>query len=261
MATLRENRNFGKEVEKLLLLKTQPIAIKVLKKGEEIPANAVRPMRDRGEHLALCQAFALSRRQGLTIAMTKEDHWCWAPLIGFGVVAPPDFYLEGKTNFPRLVASLDCAKALAATEPRLESGAYQAIVCGPLKKTSFDPDVVLIYGNSAQMRTLLLAVKYQDGTRVQSTFDPLDSCMHSVVSAMITGDYTFAFPDPGEYQRALATDDEIIFAVPGKRLAGLVAGLTHIESIGHGYRAFSQEMRPDFPQPDFYKALFKAFGL
>jgi uncharacterized protein (DUF169 family) len=261
VASLKDIRDWGGEIERLLLLKTHPIAVRLLEREEDIPGKAVRPMRDRGIHLALCQAFAMSRRQNMTVALTNEDHWCWAPLIGFGMVEPPDFYLEGQTAFPRMVASLDCAKALAATEPRLQSGRYRAIVCGPLATTAFAPHAVLIYGNSAQLRTLLLAVKYHDGTRVTSTFDPLDSCIHSVVSAMITGNCQITFPDPGDYQRALATEDEIIFTVPREKIEGLALGLRHIDDIGHGYRAFSQEMRPDFPQPDFYRELFKKMGL
>jgi uncharacterized protein (DUF169 family) len=261
LSSLKEIRESGKDLERMLLLKTAPIAVKVLRKEKDIPKNAIRPKRDRGVHLALCQAFTMSRRQGLTVALTREDHWCWSPPIAFGIVPPPDFYLDGRTVFPRMVASLDSARALAAEEPRLQAGKYEAIVSGPLGSTTFTPDVVLIYGNSSQVRTILLAVKYVDGIRVASTFDPLDSCVHSVVAAMISGQYRITFPDPGEYQRALATEDEIIFAVPKEKLLGLVTGLKHIEEMGHGYRAFSQEMRPDFPQPDFYKTLFKAMGI
>ena len=86
MTTLNEFNNFGEELEKLLLLRTSPIAIKFLEKEEDIPEGAIRPKRDQGVHLAQCQAFALSRRKRQTVAMLKEDNWCWAPLIGYGLV-------------------------------------------------------------------------------------------------------------------------------------------------------------------------------
>lgn len=261
MATLKELQSFGEELKKLLFLRTSPLAVGVIRKEEDLPEGAIRPMRDLGAHLALCQAFAMSRREKATIVMTKEDHWCWAPIIAFGLVEPPAFFLEGKTAHPFMVADLDAAKELAGTEPRLPHTEYVAIASAPLESTGFEPDVVLIYGNASQMRTLLLAVKYHDGQRVTSTFDPLDSCVHTVVSAMLTGEYKMAFPDPGEYQRALATEDEIIFAVPKEKLAGIILGLRHIEETHHGYTAFNQTMRTDFPQPAFYKELFKIMGL
>lgn len=66
-------------------------------------------------------------------------------------------------------------------------------------------------------------------------------------------------PDPGEYQRALTAEDEIIFAVPGAKVAGLVAGL---EAGGmFSYKEHNMVMRPDFEQPQFYRDMFKSWGL
>jgi uncharacterized protein (DUF169 family) len=88
MTTLGEFNSYGEELERLLLLRTSPIAVKMLEKEEDIPEGAFRPKRDRGVHLGQGQAFAMSRRQGATVAMLKEDHWCWCPLVGFGLVEP-----------------------------------------------------------------------------------------------------------------------------------------------------------------------------
>jgi len=261
MVTMQELNGYGGELERLLLLKTSPIAVSLLEREEDIPEGAIRPKKDRGAHLALCQAFAMSRRQRVTVAMLREDHWCWAPLIAFGLADPPDVFLEGRTAFPRMVSSLEAAKELARTEPRLERGRYIGILSAPLKTTTFKADAAMIYCNSSQLRTILLAVKYQEGQRVESTFDPIDSCVHSLVPVILTGQYRITLPDPGEYQRALATEDEIIFSMPGNKIEGLVSGLRHIEEMGHGYGDFSQEMRPDFAQPEFYTELFRKMGL
>ena len=88
MKTIGDYNQYGEELERLLLFRTSPLAVKMLAKEEEIPEDAVRPRRDRGFHLSQCQAFAMSRRQRITVAMLKEDNWCWAPLIGFGLVDP-----------------------------------------------------------------------------------------------------------------------------------------------------------------------------
>ncbi len=55
---------YGTDLENLLLLRTHPIAIKMLKSEDEVPQGAIRPKRDRGEHWAICQVFSLARRQG-----------------------------------------------------------------------------------------------------------------------------------------------------------------------------------------------------
>jgi uncharacterized protein (DUF169 family) len=261
MTTWDEFHGYGEELERLLLLRTSPIAVRLLETEEDIPEEAIRPKTDRGEHLAQCQAFAMSRRQRLTVAILKEDQWCWAPLIGFGLVEPPDMYLEGKTAFPSMVASLEAAKDLAKTLPCLEYGKYVGILSAPLKSAGFEPDLVLIYSNTAQLRSLLLAAKYKDGYLVTSQFDPIDSCVYSIVPVMLTGEYRITLPDPGEYERALTGEDEIIFSVPRDRLEELVLGLKHFEEIELGYTQLVMEMKPDFQQPPFYQELFQTWGL
>ena len=77
MPTIEEYRSYGKEIEDILRLDSFAIAVKMIQREEEIPAEAVRPKRDRHQHLAQCQAFSLSRRDGETVAMLKEDHWCY----------------------------------------------------------------------------------------------------------------------------------------------------------------------------------------
>jgi uncharacterized protein (DUF169 family) len=261
MTMLAKLNRYGEDLERLLLLRTSPIALKMLEKEEDIPEGAIRPKRDRGIHLAQCQAFAMSRRQRATVAMLKEDNWCWGPLIGYGLVEPPDFFLEGQIFYPHMVANLEAAKNLAKKFPRFEYGKYVGIVSAPLKTANFEPDLVMTYSNTSQLRSLLLAMKYKEGYQVTSTFDPIDSCVFSVVPVILTGQCQITLPDPGDYERALAGEDEIIFSVPRDKMEDLMLGLRHFEERGLGYTHFIQEMRPDFPQPEFYKKLFKQWGL
>lgn len=254
-----EFNSYGEELERLLLLRTSPIAVKMLEKEEEIPEGAIRPKRDRGYHLAQCQAFALTRRRGEMIAMLKEDNWCFAPLIGYGLVEP----LDENTISPLIyiVENMEAAKKVAKNFPRFEYGKYIGILSAPLKTANFEPDLALIYSNTAQLRTLLLAVKYKEGRLVDSQFDPIDSCVYSTVPILLTGQYRITLPDPGDYQRALAGEDEIIFSVPKDKLGTIILGLRHFEEMNHGYTQHTMEMRPDFPRPEFYKDLFRMWGL
>lgn len=100
MTKLSDFNSYGEEIEKRLQLRTSPIAIKLLEKEGDIPEGTIRPKRDLGFHIGLCQAFAMSRREGAQVAMLKEDNWCYPPVIAFGLAEPPEFYLEGYTNFP-----------------------------------------------------------------------------------------------------------------------------------------------------------------
>ena len=70
-----------------LHLSLHPQAVKMLEDESSVPENVLRPMRDKGEHMALCQALALTKREGRSVWFCKQDHWCWNPLIGLGHVA------------------------------------------------------------------------------------------------------------------------------------------------------------------------------
>jgi uncharacterized protein (DUF169 family) len=90
MSTREEFNRYGEELIHLLRLQTSPVAVRMLASEADIPAEAVRPRRDKGEHWAQCQAVALSRRDGFTVAMCREDNWCPAPLMAYGLVQRPE---------------------------------------------------------------------------------------------------------------------------------------------------------------------------
>jgi uncharacterized protein (DUF169 family) len=69
----------GRDLESMMKLDTHPIALKWYERLEDIPKEAVVPKRDLGKHMALCQAFSYARMKGMTVAMTRLDHWCWNP--------------------------------------------------------------------------------------------------------------------------------------------------------------------------------------
>ncbi|MPW24293.1 hypothetical protein GC105_00595 [Alkalibaculum sp. M08DMB] len=262
MTDVIDYSNYGKELERILMLRTSPIAIKLLKSEDEIPDGAIQPKKDLGVHIALCQAFAMSRRQKKTIFMQKEDHWCWAPLISFGAV---EFH-EGHESYNEISKYIGIedpkkAKEFVKNFPRLEYGKYAGIVSAPLITANFEPDVVLIYSNNAQLRSILWAVKYKTGAVVNSQFDPIDSCVYSILPVIENGDYRITVPDPGEYERALTSEDEIIFSVPKDKISELISGLKVVETIKLGHTQLNMEMKADYPRPEFYNNVFEMWGL
>jgi uncharacterized protein (DUF169 family) len=233
---------YGDELETSLLLRTSPIAVKMLEKEADIPKEAFRPKRDGGYHIAQCQAFGMSRREGKTVAMLKEDHWCPTALMAYGMVEKPDSMAMWGESFLSF-----------------EVGKYIGVLTAPLKSASFMPDIVLIYSNPAQLRGMLLPMMFGGPSQVSGHFF-LPSCAHSVVDPIKTGNYCVVLPDPGEYQRALTLEEEIIFAIPQEKMQGLMAGLKGGGRM-YSHRDQYMSMLPDFEQPQFYKDLFKSWGL
>jgi len=245
MPKLDDFNRYGEDLERFLLLRTSPIAVKMLEKEEDIPDGSIRPKKDQGIHIAQCQAFAMSRRDRATVAMLKEDNWCFAPLIAYGLVPKPDDpSIERFTSFPRF-----------------EEGRYIGIVSAPLRMANFEPDLVLIYSNTAQLRSLLMpSHNLGKETLVNSHFFP-PSCAYTVVPVLSNNQYLVALPDPGDYARALAGEDEIILSVPGDKMEELISGLRRFEERKQGYTSSTMMMQSDFARPEFYKRLFRNWGL
>ena len=239
MPDIKKYKMYGQELESLLRLQTSPIAVKMLEKETDIPRGAMRPDKDQGKHYAQCQAFALSRRDGLTVAMLKEDNWCPGPVMAYGLVHPPESPAPGAGK----------------QYEGFEYGKYIGILTAPLKTASFEPDLVLIYSDTNQLRSVLLSINEKERPGIMSSFFPF-SCAWAVTSPILHNEYGITLPDPGEYVRALTQAGEMIFSIPALKLDGFMKGLTLFfkESM------FANEqmmMESDFPQPDIYKDLFK----
>jgi uncharacterized protein (DUF169 family) len=137
---------------------------------------------------------------------------------------------------------------------------YIGIVSAPLWKANFEPDVVIIYSNTSQLRNMLVSISDKAKDQIDYHFFP-PACGFQVVPVMLTGRYMVTLPDPGDYIRALAGEDEIILSVPAARMEELISGLREFEKRGDSYARAPMLMLPDFPQPPMYQTFFKRWGL
>ena len=274
---VNELNEYGKVLEEQLVLKSSPIAIKMLKDESDTPAGARRPSEPAsniGGRLALCQAFALARRQRQTIAMFDTDHWCFEPVIAFGLRPPPETYLAGRTTFPFLIADQDAAAKHAQEDLRLPYEKYKGsgMVVGPANTVNFSPDLIMIYCNPDQLRYLPLALGYKEAYMVNSSFYGIGSCGRAAVPPLLKGEATLTVPDLGERERAMVAEDKMILTLPAKTwqsskgksrnlFKDLMEGIDHFKDPLPYKSAFPPNMMPDFRQPDFYVDYFKEWGL
>ena len=251
----------GKKLEEELLLRYAPIALKVHYEGDELPADTIRPLRDQGKHYAMCQAFAAVRRQRVALTMLKEDHWCVWPLVSYGMVEleEPDYETMGTKLFvsdPRKGVEFFRTKY-----PRLAKKGAIGFSIAPLSTCSFEPDLVCVYCRPAQIRTLLMVPKLNTGELLDISLDPVDSCVHSTIPVLNGKDYNVTFPDPGEYERGLTDEDEVMFTFRAEKLPEVLGTLEAVRPMGLGYRQLRMELATDFGRPQFYMDMFEKWGL
>jgi len=249
MTAFQRYHRYAQELERRLRLPSDVLAIRMLKGEEEIPRGAQRPLRDWGYRVPLCQGYVLSRREGQTIAMFQEDMLCCEPVIGYGWARPPRYFLEGHNRYPQDVKDLKAGKNYAADFPRIPVGRYKGVVSAPLGKVRFEPDMILIYADSAQLSLLLLGREYRDGHDLKCSLSSHAACVYAVIPALKSGQCQVAVPCRGDRYFAMAGDDEIIFTVPTSRIEVLLQGLRHVEKYGSRLpRNPAMQREPKFPK-------------
>lgn len=248
------------ELERLLRMKTYPIAARMLKQEDDIPVGAKRPKKDLGHHLALCQAISMARREGESFALLKEDMWCFYPVIGLGIDAPPQYFLEGEFLYPRSVRTPEIGHKGVQSFPRLEVGQYIGVAVAPLEKVNFVPDLFILYVDSLQLVELLMAKRWMDGGDVTATLSGTSACVYTIVPVVNKRQFQVTIPCLGDRKRGMATDEEIIFSGPSDQLGELVAGLSHMKEVGSGL-PLSMASQIEYALPDSYIKIGRMIGM
>ncbi|HSW35831.1 MAG TPA: DUF169 domain-containing protein, partial [Candidatus Limnocylindrales bacterium] len=129
-------------------------------------------------------------------------------------------------------------------------------------KADFDADVVLVYGNAAQVIRLVQGALYFNGGKIDSSFTGRGACGSEVVVPYQTGQCKVIIPGGGERVFAHTADDELLFAIPAGELANVAAGVeaTHNNGIARIPTPFmGMRCKPVFPEK--YTAVAKQFGI
>lgn len=252
----------GVDLQDLLKLRFPPIAFKLIYNENEIPEGSIVPLRDTGKHVALCQAYAMVRRNRSAITMFKEDNWCVWPNACFKFCALDE---EDVNHVGRMLFMRDTDKSLKFFKekyPWLDSEIQPiGFTLAPLDTCNFIPDVVITYCRVSQMRTLIMASKYEAGDVFDVMPDTIVSCCYATIPLINGKKYNIAVPDPGEYERSLVDEDELIFSVRGDTLEELMNGLKALEDMRFGYRHLKYDMNLDYPRAEFYNTLSRKWGL
>ena len=260
-ATNNINLVYSEILRRTLHLRTEPIAVKLIETDAEMSPDVIRPYRDRGIHMAMCQAFSLVRRENLSIFCDKSSEWCWAPLVGFGLCESE----EGTEAFDILSSvggNKELSRKFMKNFPRMPLGKYIGVLLMPLCDCTFEPDVTLVYcDDKSQLRGTALAVKNITGNLISTQFDAIDSCVYACIPTIQSGEYRVTIPDIGEHERALASESEMILSVPSGKLEELTEALAAMDRSGIGYRNWKRGLDYDFKRPPFYEDAFRVWGL
>lgn len=242
---------YGNKIETYLKLNTFALAIKLLKNKKEISSNTKRPKKDFGYHLSLCQAFTISRREGTSLAMLKEDMWYFEPVIGLGLAKAPQYFLEGHNRFPKTARTLEAGKNWAQSFPYFELGKHEGIAFAPLSKTTFDSDLIILYCDPTQLTQIMVAINWIDGNDINCRLSGHAGCVYSIVPTLQNNQFQVSVPCMGDRKRAMAQNNELVFSSPIKKVQDLVTGLEALQKNKDGLPVKFQQV-PEYQLEESY---------
>lgn len=234
---------------------TFPLGVRMLVPGEPVPEGVRIPSRDLGEHWIVCQSIGISRRYGWSIAVGKDDVICPLAATAFGFRRSNARLNSGEAALGMYCSEPEAAEALEASTWRFEPFQYERLCVAPLARLSFEPQVIVVYGNSAQVMRLVNAALHARGGRIESSCGGRLDCAELVIQTMLSAEPKVVLPCNGDRVFGMAQDTEVAFAFPADRSAEIVAGLEATHKGGVRY-PIPVAMRATVTMPPVYRELF-----
>src|SRR5574342_159494 len=249
-----------KELQTYIRPQSFPVAIRMLKPGEPIPERAKRPARDFKKLSMACQVIDMSRRYGWMIALTREDHICSLGITAIGFDKPLPIYNVGTLCEGMYTETKEAGQRSEAAIDKFAPGRYHCVLVAPLDRATFEPHVVCVYANPAQVMRLTQAALWKRGGRLTSSFEGRAVCADIIVTTMKTGEPQVILPCSGDRIFGQTQDHEMAFAIPWGRMEEIVEGLRGTHNGGIRY-PITQFMEYEAKLPPRYMEANRAWDV
>jgi hypothetical protein len=195
---------------------------------QQLPSNCAKLLKSTVSRLAFQSELSWQRPEK---KFNKRQN---IPLRTFSVAAghiKPDLFLKGKIS-GYYQDQEDCSQTMEAAYPRLPLNSIAQIWLSPLSKCEFKPDLAVVYGNPAQMITLVTAANFRHGPGIKSVSSGRGGCSTWIAGVRQSDECTYMLPGVGERVFGGTQDFEMSFAVPYSKFENLIAGLKYVRKQG-----------------------------
>ena len=153
------------QLKEALRLRTEPFGVAFLKEASSLPDKTRRPSQVFGKRVTICQGVTMARIYGWPVGLTRDDLICIPGMLAFGFTPATDPILELGQLFCEVGFHQALGPALKEVEalPRFEPEEVGAIYLCPLERLTLEPDVIVVYGNPAQLMRLIQAATFSHG--------------------------------------------------------------------------------------------------
>jgi dephospho-CoA kinase len=233
MNTTRDWEKPVRRLELLMRLKSFPVAFKLFedkKALSEIPF--IRRMNYKS---TLCQLINLVKSFDWTVGADVDDFMSVVCPSIIGLTDIPDYMKDGTFRSIVWTKSRADAKKYEDAIPRLPVGKYEAVALAPLVYNPFDPDIVLIYANPAQMMLLINSLQFENYEVMQFYCVGETSCSDALARCYLNRKPALSIPCYGERRYGHAQDDELVMAIPVEMMDKALNGMEALYRRGIRY--------------------------
>lgn len=233
MNTIRDWEKPIRRLERLMRIRSFPVAFKLIKDKKAL--SEIPFLRRMNYKTTLCQMINLVRNFDWTVGADADDFVSvMCPSI-IGLSNLPEYMRDG--TFRSIVWTKNRAdgKKYENAIPRLPVGQYEAVAMAPLVYNPFDPDIVLIYANPAQMMLLINALQFEDYEVMEFYCVGESSCSDAIARCYLNQKPALTIPCYGERRFGHAQDDELVIAIPTEMVDKILNGMEALYRRGIRY--------------------------
>lgn len=218
MSTLENNRKFAEVLKSVVGFAREPVAVRLIREGEEFPACCSAPEKQ----MSHCQAvFAASR--GACLNMKTADENCHVGSSALGMLPTPEKVATGE--FHAGVGMHDSPEAAAKMISERVIVPYKTIgeaVC-PLKDADFVPDVVIFIDIPERCYWFVPLETAVKGGRVKFSTSPFQcACEDLTAQPVVSGDPNISIGCFGCRKKTDMEATEMGIGIPYDRIEGYV---------------------------------------
>ena len=192
-----------------------------------------RNLVERRERVHDHLADQLGRYLALAEALEPPDDAVHHALDTIGFDRPLPIYNVGTLCEGMYTETKEAGQRSEAAIDKFAPGQYHCLLVAPLERATFEPHVVCVYANPAQVMRLVQAALWKRGGRLPSSFEGRAVCADIIVTTMKTGEPQVVLPCSGDRIFGQTQDHEMAFSIPWARMEEILEGLrgTHAGGI------------------------------
>jgi uncharacterized protein (DUF169 family) len=224
-------KKHSEDLNKHLHLNSYPIGMRLFEKASDVPQM----VKMQPQKVNICQLATIARLYNWAVGSINKNMICALGTACLGMITTPKRIAEGEINCGVYQKDLAAARKMQDALPKLGKKQYEAVMFSSLERIPLDPEVIIIYGNPAQILRLVQAALYHEGGKLDSSTVGDAGLCNTIARVLLIKKPAMDLPCYGERRFAAVQDHETLFAYPREYCERIIEGLEGTHKGGVRY--------------------------